>query len=135
MQLKQWFKSGTPWIWMNAAAVSASLIMVFGLLGLIMVRGLGFFWPADVVEMQYMDRGEQVKLIGEVWGEEDVSRETLIDTGIELKSDDPFIARQTLKVGNRDVYGADFRLVIAPNVVQRSTPENVLVVVRREWVT
>ena len=30
--LKRWHSSGSPWIWLNAAAVSASLIMVAGLL-------------------------------------------------------------------------------------------------------
>ena len=49
---KTWFKSGSPWIWWNAAAVSVSLIMVFGLLALIAVRGLGHYWPADIVQWQ-----------------------------------------------------------------------------------
>ena len=30
--LKTWFKSGTPWIWMNAGAVSIAVIMTLGLL-------------------------------------------------------------------------------------------------------
>ena len=32
--MKLWFKSGAPWIWLNAAAVSTSLIMIIGVLGL-----------------------------------------------------------------------------------------------------
>jgi len=43
--IKKWFKTGDPWIWLNAAAVSASLIIVIGLLLLIAVQGLSHFWP------------------------------------------------------------------------------------------
>ena len=31
-----WIRSGTPWVWVNAAAVSASIILVVGLLMLIL---------------------------------------------------------------------------------------------------
>jgi phosphate transport system permease protein len=48
----KWFKSGTPWIWLNAGAVSVSLLMVLGLLLLITVRGLSYFWPSDVLDAQ-----------------------------------------------------------------------------------
>ncbi len=134
MKVQDWFKSGNPWIWLNAAAVSASLIMVFGLLGLIMVRGLGFFWPADVQLMDYVDeQGQEVRLMGEIWGEEDVDRETLLENGVKLTSENKFITRYTLKTGNRDVYGADFRLILKPNIKTLESPDNALVVIRREW--
>ena len=48
--VSNWFKSGDPWVWLNAGAVAISVIMVIGLLLLIAVRGLGHFWPADIVE-------------------------------------------------------------------------------------
>ena len=74
MRVGEWFKSGSPWIWMNAAAVSTSLIMVFGLLFLIVVRGMGYFWPSDVQQLDYVDKtGVKTTLIGEVWGEEEES--------------------------------------------------------------
>ncbi|VAW95693.1 Phosphate transport system permease protein PstA (TC 3.A.1.7.1) [hydrothermal vent metagenome] len=134
MKLQDWFKSGNPWIWLNAAAVSASLIMVFGLLGLIMVRGLGFFWPADVHTMDYVDeQAQQVRLMGEIWGEEDVDRQVLIENGVKLDIEDEFITRYTLKTGNRDIYGADFRLILKPNIQTTEQPDDAVVVVRREW--
>jgi len=134
MNTQDWFKSGSPFIWLNAAAVSASLIMVFGLIILIMVRGLGFFWPSDVHQMDYTDKqGQQIRLMGELWGEEEATRETLIDNGYQLSGDEEFITRYTLKTGNRDVYGIDFRLIIQPGIKNKSTPDDALVVVRREW--
>ena len=51
--MKEWFKSGSPWVWLTSAAVSACLILVFGLLGLIAVRGMGHFWPADINQLEY----------------------------------------------------------------------------------
>jgi phosphate transport system permease protein len=134
MKVNDWFKSGSPWIWLNAAAVSTSLIMVFGLLILIMVRGLGFFWPADVVQMDYEEKaGQQIRLMGEIWGEEEVPRQTLLDTDYVLTGDAEFITRYTLKTGNRDIYGVDFRLIIEPGITNKTKPEDAMVVVRREW--
>ena len=46
MKVREYFKSGDAWVWLNAGAVAISLIMVTGILGLIAVRGLGHFWPA-----------------------------------------------------------------------------------------
>lgn len=54
--IRAWFKTGAPWVWLNAAAVSLSLIMVFGLLILIAVRGLGHFWPAQVAAFEYVEK-------------------------------------------------------------------------------
>ena len=45
----EWLASGRPWVWLTAGAVSVSLIMVCGLLLLITLRGMGHFWPSDVV--------------------------------------------------------------------------------------
>ncbi len=134
MKLKDWYKTGSPWIWLNAAAVSASLIMVFGLLFLIMVRGMGFFWPSNVAEISYLNKaGQQEKLIGEIWDEEVVAAQILRDTGFKIAEDIDFVDRYLLKVGNRDVYGSDFKLVIAPNIKDTKTPDDLVVVVRHEW--
>ena len=39
MKVREYFKSGDAWVWLNAGAVAISLIMVAGILGLIAVRG------------------------------------------------------------------------------------------------
>jgi phosphate transport system permease protein len=43
MKVREYFKSGDAWVWLNAGAVAISLIMVAGILGLIAVRGLRSF--------------------------------------------------------------------------------------------
>ncbi len=133
--LKTWFKSGTPWIWMNAGAVSIAVIMTLGLLMVIAVRGLGHFWPADVVQATYQIPGQEARLMaGEISRMEEVSRSRLAASGMPV---DPqgseFMTRELFKVGNRDLYGADFTWVVGEWLSNPSTPENLTVLERREW--
>ncbi len=46
--LANWFRQGTPWIWLNAGAVALSLLLVGGLLAFIVVQSIGVFWPGDM---------------------------------------------------------------------------------------
>lgn len=132
--LKQWVQSGTPWIWLNAAAVSTSLLMVFGLLWLIAIRGFGFFWPSDVFEMQYQSEADKkIRIIGEVWDSQLASVENLRANGIKLDTEKKSVMRYLLKSGNRDVSGSDFQQIIEPFILSKLTPETILVVERTEW--
>jgi len=133
--VKTWFNSGTPWIWLNASAVSISIIMVTGLLLLIAVRGLGHFWPAAVLEADYIENdGVHIRLAGEINATESVSAERLRDAGINLDAGvTAEFERHLLKVGNRDVTGMDFRWVLDHKLENRHYPRELVVVERREW--
>jgi phosphate transport system permease protein len=132
--LKQWTQSGAPWIWLNAAAVSTSLIMVFGLLWLIGVRGFGFFWPSDVLEMQYQSQaGKNIRIIGEIWDSQLALVENLRANGIKIDTTENSVMRYLVKSGNRDVTGADFQQIIEPFIQSKSNPEEILVIERTEW--
>jgi len=134
LNLKMWIQSGMPWIWLNAAAVSTSLLMVFGLLGLIAVRGFGFFWPSDVLEMQYRTQdNNNIRIIGEVWDSQLVLVKNLLGNGIKIETDKESVLRYLVKSGNRDVTGADFQQIIEPFIISKMTPENLLVIERTEW--
>ena len=61
--LNTWFKSGTPWVWLNAGAVSIAVIMTLGLLAVIASRGLAHFWPADVIVADYQVPGQAPRLL------------------------------------------------------------------------
>lgn len=132
--LTAWFKEGSPWIWLTAGAVSVCLVMVFGLLSLLAVNGLTHFWPASVEQMSYArDGGEQVELLGERVDSELINGQTLLDQGLELVGDDPVVERFLLKTGNRDLYGIDFRWLLAPFVLSVTEPADAVVVEREEW--
>lgn len=130
-----WFRSGTPWIWLNAAAVSTSLIMVTGLLALIAVKGLGHFWPASVWEFQYRGSdGTVQQLLGEVQDSEEVSAARMRDAGEVLPEDAPeVVERYLLKTGNRDLSGLDFRWIVEPAISERRRPRDAVVLERMEW--
>ncbi|WP_197722228.1 phosphate ABC transporter permease PstA [Sulfuriflexus mobilis] len=132
--MKSWFKSGSPWVWLSAAAVSTSLIMVFGLLILIALRGLGYFWPADILEIEHREADNRiVRLIGEAQGREDVSAERIRGSGAKVAEGVETVERLLLKIGNRDIGGLDFRWVNRPDIVSEQRPEALLAIERREW--
>lgn len=132
--MRKWFISGSPWVWLTAGAVSASLLMVVGVLALVMVRGMAFFWPSPIQEMQYQQAdGSIVRLVGEFYGSEEVPAERLRDAGIKLPDARELVRRYLLKVGNREVYGSDFALVMEPFIQERKQPPGLMVVERREW--
>ncbi|NOZ54009.1 MAG: phosphate ABC transporter permease PstA [Gammaproteobacteria bacterium] len=132
--MRDWFKSGQPWIWMTASTVSVSLILVFGLILLIAVRGMSHFWPKELVEFSYTERsGQASTLVAEVHDTESVAAERLRDAGFKLTGDQAFYTRMLLKTGNRDIGGQDFRWIVDQRVLQRSRPENLVAIERREW--
>jgi phosphate transport system permease protein len=135
--MKKWFSSGNAYIWMVSGAVSISMIIVIGLLFLIAINGLGYFWPKDVWELNYQDRsGKTIKLIGELHNEERISAKRLQEAGIETPPGQNFVTRYLLKVGNRE-FGNDFRWIEQFNIENKEqgikTPEKLLVVERLAW--
>ena len=133
--LKSWFKSGSPWIWMNAGAVSIAIVMVIGLLSVIAVRGLAHFWPADIVEGNYLIPGKAATVMaGEVVQKEEIPRARLAAAGLPVSADGgEFMTRELLKVGNRDFYGADFSWVVGEWLTDLRKPKDMTAFERREW--
>ncbi|OSO72392.1 phosphate ABC transporter, permease protein PstA [Stutzerimonas stutzeri] len=133
--LNSWVKSGTPWIWMNAGAVSIAVIMTLGLLAIIAVRGLAHFWPADVIVADYSVPGAEMRVLaGEVVQAEEVPRVRLAASGLPVNVEGgEFMTRELLKVGNREVYGADFSWVIGEWLSNQRKPAELMVLERREW--
>lgn len=133
--IKKWFKSGDPMIWLNAAAVSASLIIVVGLLILIAVRGLGHFWPKEVIQAEYTapNSQEKVILLGERHDSSEISKANLKELGITIESDSDFVVRSLLKTGNRDITGSDFKWAFETHLTNTTIPEKVITLERREW--
>ncbi len=117
--MKQWIKhfmaSGELFIWSCGAGLSISLLMIGGLLVLILLNGFGYFWPADLYELTLKD-GKHV--IGQLAGEE-----------VGPKG----MPRIRMKIGNRDLYGLDYRWINTDQIIQRTTPADLVMVERREW--
>ncbi|MCO4758224.1 MAG: phosphate ABC transporter, permease protein PstA, partial [Oceanospirillaceae bacterium] len=133
VSLKEWTKSGEPWVWLNAGAVAICLIMVVGLLSLIAVRGLGHFWPANIHQADYTENGNTLRMAGELVEIENVPAAQLRESGVNVPEGLEFMQRDLMKIGNRDVGGSDFIWVLDDFMLNRSTPEMMFAAERREW--
>jgi len=130
---KTWFKGGTPWIWLNAGAISIALVAVFGLLLLILFRGMSHFWPANVEAFYFENDQHAVTIIAEIVESETVPVATLHN--IENAQGDAHgnVTRYLVKTGNRDILGSDFRWIYDVDLIKREQPENLMVLERIEW--
>ncbi|MBI2903306.1 MAG: phosphate ABC transporter permease PstA [Candidatus Methylomirabilis oxyfera] len=121
--MKRFWKSGDPFIWLSGGALALSLVMVAGLVVLVMMNGLGFFWPSPIARLTLADGKE---LVGQV-----VQREKIPQPGAPQGTPERY--RIQVRVGNRDLYGADFVWVEEANIVRRDFPPDALLIERREW--
>jgi phosphate transport system permease protein len=111
------WRGGEPFIWLTGGALAACLLMVTGLVALIAVNGLGFFWPAGVLRATLADG---TAMTGQV-----VDREAIPGR--------PGQYRIKLRVANRDLYGADFQWLDESRIVERESPPDTVVIERTEW--
>ncbi|WP_414860260.1 phosphate ABC transporter permease PstA [Pseudomonas saudiphocaensis] len=120
---------------MNAGAVAIAVIMTLGLLAVIAIRGMAHFWPADVVVADYQVPGGEFRLLaGERVQAEEVPRARLAASGLPVAAEGgEFMTRELFKVGNREVYGADFTWVVGEWLSNERTPADLIVLERREW--
>ncbi len=133
ISVSDWTRSGSPFVWLNAGAVAICIIMVLGLLSLIAVRGLGHFWPADVLSGSYEQNGQRSVLVGELVESELVPAAQLRGSGVDVPAGVDHMKRDLFKVGNRDVTGADFVWALDAHVSERTYPPMLFVAERREW--
>ncbi|MEI6666695.1 MAG: phosphate ABC transporter permease PstA [Acidobacteriota bacterium] len=120
--LRDLVRRGDPAIWLAGTGLAVCLLMIGGMIALILTSGLGFFWPATLVEVTLKNG---TVLLGEV-----ASREAIPAPG---SPDRPVRFRTQLKLGNRDLFGADYRWVDEDDIVSRAWPADAVYVERREY--
>jgi len=125
-----WRRQGEHWIWLNAMAIALCVIMVFGLVFMIAFRGLAYFWPADLAQYVYLEHDRQELVVGEVSEEVVVSDPSGTQEGFQDKEERK---RIKLKVGNRDLYGSDFRWIWFDQIKETAYPADLIAVEREEW--
>ncbi len=109
------WKKGEPQVWGTAAALSMTLLMVLSLIGVILVNGLGFFWPSDTALATLTDGS---RLLGRITA----SEKATANHGKRIQ----------LKVGNRDLYGQDFRWVDKKDIRSIAWPRDAVILERQE---
>lgn len=113
---KKFWRQGEPFVWATGLALSLILFLTLLLFYVVMANGLAVFWPKRVALATLSD-GQH--LLGEIVQEETIP-------GTEKK-------RLQFKIGNRDLYGLDFKWVDSSSIVSLSFPENVQVLERQEY--
>ncbi|MCP1676676.1 phosphate transport system permease protein [Natronocella acetinitrilica] len=132
--MNNWFKSGTPWVWLNAGAVAICLVMVVGLLLLIATRGLGHFWPSNVMEFDYAAPGDEpVRVLGELSRSETMTAQAMREAGYEVPEGQDVVTRHLIKRGNRDVTNRDFVWYVGENMSEWRFPQDAMVIERLTW--
>ncbi|MDP2226846.1 MAG: phosphate ABC transporter permease PstA [Moraxellaceae bacterium] len=134
MNTREYFKNGDAWVWLNAGTVAIAVIMVVGVIGMIAVRGMGHFWPADVMQASYTDyQGNSSIVVGELVDERIDTAKRMRESGVDVPAGQETVTRRLFKVGNRDVTGADFRWLFADGLKDIRYPDDIVVLERYEW--
>src|SRR5690625_3553858 len=133
--MKDWFRKGSPWIWLSGGAVTISMVMVVGLVAMIAVKGLSHFWPKPVVEFDYQcsEQSEPVRVIGDIRRSESTTAAAMREAGFNIAEDQDVVVRHLVKRGNRDVTGQDFVWFMESFMSDPRYPEEILVLERLQW--
>lgn len=113
--MKNYWRQGEPFIWATAAALTITLLLAAVLIVVIAVNGLGVFWPSRVAVATLKDGGQ---VMGEI-----VRRESVFEGAGE---------RLQLKIGNRDLYGLDFRWIDEDQITLLEYSDQAVVLERQE---
>ncbi len=119
------YSSGEIFIWLTGLGLGVILLMIAGLMILVFMKGSDYYWPSSVV--QYNTVGNQ-QYLGEIVIEEEIPLVNLPDS---LK--DSGLKRYKLKIGNRDVYGLDFKWIDENDIKSSTYPEKAVMLERTEF--
>ena len=121
MTIRELLRRGDPAIWFTGTGLGISLLMITAMIGLILVNGLGAFWPRPLTRLTLVDG---TSVLGEL-----VAREPIP----HRPPGEPPAFRIQMKLGNRDVLGSDFRWIDESSIKERSQPAEAVYVERREY--
>lgn len=116
------WKPGDAYVWISGLALMVTLVMIGGLLFLIATKGLGSLWPVDIGRYTLTDGSTY---LGQLQGRESVRG------AHGVKSESEF--RVKLKIGNRDLYGLDFKWIDEADIASIDYPRDAVILERHEW--
>lgn len=114
-KFREWWRRGSGLIWLSGATLALCLLMIAGLVGYIGVKGLGYFWPGPLIQAMTPNG----PVLGQITGVE------------EAQGDDT--AKVQFRVGNRDLFGQDYRWVPKTDLHAPSRPREAVLVERLEY--
>ncbi|MEM7392405.1 MAG: phosphate ABC transporter, permease protein PstA, partial [Verrucomicrobiota bacterium] len=110
------WKKGEPAVWASASCLTVILLITLTLIYVIIVNGLGVFWPHQLVTADLKDG---TKVTGEILDREKVPNSSSY--------------RLRFKTGNRDLYELDFRWVLEDEMTERTVERDIVALERLEY--
>ena len=107
---------GERWVWLSACALTLILFATITVIGIIFIRGGSTFWVDDLALVKMKESQPVLAKI--------LEEDTNIDTGN---------VQVNMKVGNRHLYGIDFRWVNRDEILEISYPDDAVVIERYEY--
>ncbi|HXG49139.1 MAG TPA: phosphate ABC transporter, permease protein PstA, partial [Methylomirabilota bacterium] len=117
------FARGEHLIWITGSALGVCLLMIAGLLVVVVLNGMGYFWPHPLTEITLRDGS---KLMGVLTQTEEFRK-------FEGTNEPVTMTRSQFKVGNRDLSQQDFRWIEHPEIVGRERPRLAVALEREEY--
>lgn len=124
-KLREFYRTGDIFIWFTGFGLAMIIAMIAGLLVLVVVNSTEYFYPSELALIETKN-GE--KFLGEIKTIENVPNLNLADS---LK--DKELKRYKVKIGNRDVYGLDFRWFDGREINNMTYPNDALVLERTDY--
>ena len=121
---KKVFKSGEIFIWFAGLGLGATIIMISGVLLLILLNSSEYLLPPKLFQIQTKE-GE--KFLGNLITSESFTKELVDRESKPQKSE-----RYKYKIGNREIYGLDFRWFDKNEIVKSEQPESAYIFERTE---
>lgn len=106
-KIRNFWKKGDPYILFTGAGLIFALGMVLLMLGVIIINGMGSFWPKNISKYEFKDG---TKFLGEIW-------ETKKDYILQKDSTYKTVEEVKIKTGNRDIYGTDFKWLYPQDII------------------
>lgn len=116
-------QKGDTYVISTGVGLLLSLGMVAFIVIVILVKGLGFFWPGNLMRVQTEDGRAY---LGELW--EQKTRHRTTPSGEVAEIDEI-----QLKIGNRDLYGLDFVWINEDDIITREQPKSATAFERTEY--
>jgi len=114
-RLSDRLRQGGIFVWFSGTLLAFCLAMILSLVGFIVAKGMGYFWPSSLVQVQTAEG----PVLGEITGHEPARGEET--------------EKIQFRVGNRDIYGQDFRWIPAAGLGTPVYPKDALLIERLEY--
>ena len=115
---------GEAKVWLTAMGLTVGMAMVFGLLLLVLVRGVSVHWPARVAQFTLKEGAESP-----------LSGKTSFAGEVVLRQQRSTAAARSIQlhIGNKDLFGQNYVWVQATDIAASTQPEGILMLERMEY--